>query len=154
MGVEKRKTEFGNHVYEMTTLGTKIGQKVLLRLFRILGPAAAEVLSKGEEGIGSALSLASNSTTDADLDFVTETMAAQCTVRIPLTTQAGPGHTDPVDLSKVYDGHFAGRWDEWALWIGWCVRENFGSFFEGKALEMLAARVAAEKGSGFGSPKA
>jgi hypothetical protein len=86
MGVEKRKTEFGNHVYEMTTLGTKIGQKVLLRLFRILGPAAAEVLSKGEEGIGSALSLASNSTTDADLDFVTETMAAQCTVRIPLTT--------------------------------------------------------------------
>lgn len=152
MGIEKRREKIGDHTYETVTLGTKQGQKILLRLFRILGPAAAEVLAQGPSGIGKALSLASSGTTDTDLDFVTETFAGVTKVLIVATTTAGTREI-PTELSRVYDGHFAGRWDEWALWIGWVVRENFASFFGGKALEELAAQFTKDQASESGSPK-
>lgn len=153
MGITSEQSTIGEHGYEITTFGAKKGQAVLLRLFKVLGPAAAEIASKGAEGIGSALALAAGGIADADLDFVLEALAQNTKVTLIAHGTAGAQGV-PVDLSKIYDGHFAGRWDEWALWIGWGVQVNFASFFGGKALAKLLAKVQPPpaKGSGSESP--
>ncbi len=154
MGISIHREKIGECSYEMTTLGAKSGQKVLLRLFRILGPAAAEVLGKGSEGIGSALALASGAASDVDLEFVTNILAENCKVILTATGKNGATAEIPTDLSNMYDSHFAGRWADWAMWIGWGVRTNFESFFSGKVLENLAAQVRAGTASGSESQKA
>lgn len=153
MGIEKRRETIGDFKYELTTLGAKSGQKVLLRLFRILGPAAASILSNGAQGIGNALTLASGATTDADLEFITNILAENCQLVLTATGNNGATGEVPTDLAKMYDSHFAGRWSDWAMWIGWGVRTNFESFFAGKALESLVAQFKAETASGSESPK-
>jgi hypothetical protein len=151
MGVSKERTTIGDTTYEIQTFGTKKGQAVLLRLFKTLGPAAAEITSRGFDGIGQALVLASTNTSDADLTFVLDSLAEQTTVYLPTTTTAGSGAVG-IKLSDLYDNHFAGRWDEWALWIGWGVRVNFQSFFSGKAFGAILEKFA-QAASESESPK-
>ncbi len=140
MGIDTKRTVIGGVTYDLTTFGTKQSQAVLLRLARILGPAAAEVLSKGLDGVSQALSLAMNAATDQDLDFITDALAKRTKVVMIATTDAGPREV-PTDLSAMYDSHFAGRLDEWVVWLGWGIRENFASFFNGKTFGEIVARL-------------
>jgi hypothetical protein len=143
MGISTERNLIGDQTYEITTFGAKLGQKVLLRLFKVLGPMAAEIISKGAEGIGSGLALAATAATDQDLEFITDALAANTTVMLIATGQNGSGEV-PVSLAKIYDGHFAGRLDAWALWLGWGIKVNFASFFEGKAIGKIAEQFKAK----------
>jgi hypothetical protein len=40
------------------------------------------------------------------------------------------GKREP-QLSKIFDLHFAGKYDEMLAWLIFCVEVNFGSFFDG-----------------------
>ena len=153
MGIEKRKVTIGDHTYELTLFGAKQGQRILRILFRILGAATAEVLTKGSDGIGPAIAMASAALSDQDMDLLTESFAEKTQVIYALATQAG-AQPAPIPLTTNYDEHFALRYDEWALWLGWCVRENFTSFFDGKAAKGIVAKLQGLGPSGSKSPPA
>lgn len=133
----------GATTYTITQLGAKQGRSVMVRLFRILGPAAAG-LTSGEDieaRLGNALTALARSASEDDFNALCDTFAAATKIRKTTETNAGPGHID-VPLTPDFDNHFAGRYAELLQWFGACIEVNFASFFDGAGgakafLEML-----------------
>jgi hypothetical protein len=141
MGIETRTTEIQGHKYELTLFGAKQGQRVLVRLGKCLGPAAAALLEKGSAGgVADAIRQFVHSLGEDDLDYLTEQFAGSCNVVLVMTTKAGPKE-NPQPLSKLYDHHFARRYPAMLAWLGWCISENYASFFDGQGLGALSDLV-------------
>lgn len=129
MGLEKQTKQIGEFSYEVTTLGAKLADRMLLKLAKSVGPvflAAAGSSALGADAF-SALS-------EDDYDWVVEKLARSTDVQI--------GDKAP-SLWPVYDLHFAGKPIEKLEWLKFAVEVNFGPFFHA-----LMARVAAKKGEG------
>jgi hypothetical protein len=140
MGIETVEKKIGDHTYRLTMLGTRQGQRVLLRLVKALGPAAAVLAVAGAEGLGNAISAALQSITETDLDYLIDTFAASTDLVLPTTTAAGAGSVK-VALTGCYDSHFAQRYPESLAWLVWAVQVNFSSFFDGKGAAVLAGNL-------------
>jgi hypothetical protein len=138
MGIETRRKTIGENTFELTLLGTREGQRVLLRLGKLLGPAFIVIKLKGADGLGEAIQTALGSADGADLDFLIDTFAAK-TDRILITdAKAGPGSIK-VSMSDQYDSTFGRRYPEALAWMAWAIQENFASFFDAKGLAPLLA---------------
>lgn len=151
MSVEIRTTEIQGHKYELTLFGAKQGQRVLVRLGKCLGPAAAAILEKGSKGgIPEAIRLFVQSLAPEDLDFLTDQFAGSCKLILMMTTAAGP-QPNPQPLANLYDHHFARRYPAMFTWLAWCISENYSSFFGDQGIGALSALV--PDLSKFRSPK-
>lgn len=151
MGIEKRTTTIDGHTYTLTLFGAKEGQRVLLRLAKILGPAAAEIVTRGDEGAAAAIQMALGTAADADLEFLTDSFCARCDLVYTMTTGAGPRPT-PTPLKTQYDEHFAQRYMALGEWLFWCIQENFADFFGDKGIGGFVKKRQAELASQSTSP--
>lgn len=154
MGIEKHKHNISGHTYLLTTFGAKQGQRVLLRLAKILGPAAAEIVTKGDEGAPAAIQMALSAAAEEDFDYITDAFAESCSLVLTLTTAAGSRDADPVPLKGMYDTHFAGRYYDLGSWLFWCIERNFADFFGDKGIGALVKRRQVEQASPSASPQA
>jgi hypothetical protein len=139
--------------YKVTQLPFKRGQRLLVRLFKTLGPALAAAIAaapriKGRKlgempvaevlpGISQALLLLSDKLSEQDMEYVTDTLAE-------LTEFSRDGKTW-LPLSQELEFHFAGRYGAFLKWLGFALRVNYLGFSNGLGLlEGLLAKVAAE----------
>jgi tail assembly chaperone len=137
-----------NQTYRIQQLGAKQGRLVLGRLLRLAGPAA-----EADDPITKLLGALS----DSEIDFLCDTFAK--TTRVAGTN--ANGQEVELELSGIFDDHFAGRYGAMIKWLWACLQCNFGSFIEGLGisadkLQALAMAKSAKSMSGptvvFGGP--
>lgn len=125
---EQRTIEIEGHTYKLDLFGAKEGQRVFFRLITFLGPmVGAAAGGGGWKGIGPALETFARSATPEAFEGLAETFAEKTTLMLTAKTKTGDKAVQ-VQLSKVYDTHFAQRYQALFTWLGWAVKENFESF--------------------------
>ncbi len=132
MGLRSERRTIGEHEYEVTQLPSSKGRRLLVRLFKVLGPAFGELTAGGAKNVDEVDSgalaraiqeLALRITSD-DLEDVVQELAR--------TTRIRMGDKEP-ELASVMELHFAGRYDELIRWLAFALEVNYGSFFGGLA---------------------
>lgn len=158
MATKTEETTIGANTYVVTQLGALQGRNVLLVLTRMIGPAVSGLIkgntgerikvSKGENdplalfdqwggNIAGALEAWCAHASEKDFALVCDAFAERTKVRVP-TTHSNAASVD-VDLSKVFDSHFAGSYGEMLLWLAFCVRFNYASFLSEIASEVTGS---------------
>lgn len=141
MGRDVHETNIGGHRYCMTMLAATPGYKLFYRLMQMLGPSIATLkdvvadAAKNEAGITPSLldqkinsdailkgvqALTSN-VSEADLDYVVNTLKAQCEVGLN-------GSNKTIPLAGVFDVHFAGEMGAFFQWLAWGLKVQFQTF--------------------------
>lgn len=115
---ETKSKEIGGVTYTFTQLGAIKGRKVCARLAKVLATTVNGQLPQISE---------------EDVDYFCDTYA-------PLTSVTIEGKSPQLD--KIFDTHFAGKYDEMMQWLWFCLETDFGSFFR-KAGDVAAVQAAA-----------
>jgi hypothetical protein len=150
--METQSKTIGDYTYQVTQLGARQGRRVLVTLFRAIGPAMADLAKAGkggaEESLAAALGGLARSVTADDLDGLCEAFAASTKVLLPTQTVAGAG-TLPQDLSPIFDTHFRGRYSSMIGWLAFAIQVNYSDFFDaaGEGLGGLLRRAPSESPS-------
>ena len=142
--------------YEVTVLPAKASQRLMVRLFRIAGPALVPVLEKAvksavgkvpkskegqdEEAIGKAV-LEVLLATDLDLKGAVEHLAANAseddieyiTDTLARSTKINSGGSEWPSLFDVMEIKFAGNWLTWMKWLGFALKVNYMVFSKGQS---------------------
>lgn len=148
--LNKETTNINGNSYEVTQLPYKLGHKLLLRLYKVLGPTLAKGLAQVpslEKGManldvkelapafGAAVQGLADVLTEEDFDFMVDTLAEY--------TKISKGDDKWLPLKQGMEFHFAGNYAELFKWIGFALRVNYGGFFGergfGDALAKLQA---------------
>jgi len=150
----EKKTINGRQ-YEVTQLPYTLGHKLLLRLWRVLGPAFAEGIARtpgisGDEEVSldnlQALAPAfaalvktlARDLTEEDFDFVVGTLA--------LYTKVYDNKGAMRPLADEMEFLFAGNYGELFDWLGFALKVNYSGFFSGQGtVAGLLRRVEAAK---------
>lgn len=119
MGLKSEDRQIGDYNYTVTQLGAVKGSEVMVRLANVLG----KVVSKGSN-LKEALASVASSLAPADLQFLCDAMATR-------TLVSGGEYKGPVELPRVFDMHFAGKYLEMLRWLSFALEVNFGGFFRG-----------------------
>lgn len=137
MALETQTRQIGEFSYEVTMLGAKLSDRVLLKIARSVAPMFLLAASSG-----SLKSLDMSSAADAirdlkeeEFEWVRDQLAA--------STDVVMADGKKPSLKNIYDLHFAGRVGERLEWFEFAIEVNFGPFFQGlkqKAAATLAAR--------------
>ena len=94
----------------------------MLRLTRILGPSAGQLMCQGSDGslghVAAALLELSSVLTEADLDHMCEVFGNNCDVNM------GAKGRQPLTLD-IQDIWFAGQYDVMLRWLAACLEINF-----------------------------
>jgi hypothetical protein len=128
-----RDKTIGGIRYQVTLLGAKAGRSMLVRLTKLLGPAMASFLdgmlhAKGDLttslaiGAGDAIREVTQRLTAADLEAISDELARFTVVVIDEQRQP--------QLDKIFDDHFAGKYNDMAAWLAFALEANFSSFFD------------------------
>lgn len=125
MKVVDRKT-IGDSTYEVTQFGAKKGRSVLLRAFKMLGPAAGAI-AEDQSKLANAVDVLARSATEEDLDYLCDE-CAKCTKLIQVGTFNGTEKEISQPLSESFDSHFRGRYLEMIQWLVFSLQHNFASF--------------------------
>lgn len=134
MGLEKKTTQIGEFAYEVTQLGAKDGNRVLMKIAKSVGPLF--VLAGGGASLNAAKAAeAVAGLSEDDFAFVVDTLAKKTDV----TLQDGKSPS----LAVIFDLHFAGRYEDELAWLEFAIEVNFGPFFRGLLAKAAAARGAA-----------
>lgn len=139
MALKSETATFGEHTFEVTQLPYSRGHRVLLRLFKALGPGLAEALSKfpalqGRElGTLDVTEIAqvfaagaerlANDLSDEDFDFVTDELAEFSFLK--------KGERK-LPLKNEREFLFAGDYLLMFQWLGFALRVNFFGFLKGR----------------------
>ena len=102
--LETRSKTINGTEYKVTQLDAIRGRKVLARMQRVAGNM--------------------NQMSDEDMDYLCDVFAPSTCV---VSTNDHGQRVEP-QLSKIFGLHFAGKYDEMAEWLAFCVEVNFGSF--------------------------
>jgi hypothetical protein len=132
MAIESKERRIGGTTYRITQLPTKRGRALLVRFVRLCGPGAGAFVG----GIGRARSsfdaALGAGIADALHDFCTrlneDDLAAICD-EFAVYTVVVQSREIELQLSKIFDDHFAGKYDEMFQWLRACCEVNFSSFF-------------------------
>ncbi len=114
----------GGHSYTTTPLDAVRGRRVFMRLARIVGPAFAQ-LNAGQDEASQARAFgeAIKNLSEDDLDYFCDVFAEATTV-----SGGNYGSKAPV-LKDVFPLHFTANYGEMTVWLVFCMKVNFGSFF-------------------------
>lgn len=151
--LKSEKTTIDGVGYEVTQLPYTQGRKLLLRLYKTLGPALAKgfanapTLPQGASVVdvsvkdlapafGGLIEGLADNLSEEDFDYLTETLA-ECTC---ISTEKDKW----VPLKSSMEFHFAGNYGEMFAWLGFALKVNFGGFTKGQgSLTALLAKVRA-----------
>lgn len=145
MAREVVEREIGGHVYKVTLLGAKAGRTMIVRLLKLLGPTLAgfvenTVTGKGDGiesialGIAEAFRQLAEKIHADDIGAISDELAKFTSVVID--------HERQPQLDRVFDDHFAGKYDCMLQWLAFALEANFSSFFGGSAgAKTLLGRV-------------
>lgn len=135
MAIESKERRIGATTYRITQLPAKRGRAMIVRLVRLLGPGAGAFVGgvgrggAGGRGFDTALGIGLG---DAIIDVATrindEDLGAICDEFATYTVVVQSREIE-LQLSKVFDDHFAGKYDEMLEWLRACAEVNFTSFF-------------------------
>jgi len=161
--ITTEQKQIGEWHYETTQLGSKDGRRLLVRLYKLLGPAAAEFLAGLEDkdggkggaqirnlgdvktdAIADAVTELAARITEDELDHVVDTLAKKTRV-----SQNGTSGWQPlVEQSEMI---WAGNYTEMFKWLAFALGVNYSGFTGG--LGNLSAFVSqAAQGSQSKSP--
>lgn len=113
------------HHYRVTPLGARRGAKVARRLVKVLAPLASSSKASLDQLDSDAISAVANALSDEDLDFVLDACAEG-------TELSGTGE-EWTGLARVFDLHFAGRYQAMMTWLGFALKVNYPDFFSASA---------------------
>lgn len=132
MAIEAKERRIGATTYRITQLPAKRGRAMLVRFVRLVGPGAGAFvggMGRGKAGFDAAIGIG---IADALHDLCTrlneEDLSVICD-EFATYTVVVKSHEIELQLSKVFDDHFAGRYDEMFQWLRACCEVNFASFF-------------------------
>lgn len=134
MAIEAKERRIGAHVYRITQLPAKRGRAMLVRFIRLVGPGAGALvggLGRGKGTFDAALGLGiadglhdlCTRLNEEDLSVISDEFATYTVVIKSRDVEQ--------QLSKIFDDHFAGAYDEMFAWLRACCEVNFASFFGG-----------------------
>lgn len=143
MGLDKHEKQIGENLYEVTLLDARTGYRLGLKITKALARGARKggelddvkggetlrvaMLGKVIQGLANAI----ESLPEEDLTHVIETFAKTTSIRM--------GENSAPPLSKVFDLHFAGKYDEMLQWIEFCLEVNYGPLVAGVKAKAAAA---------------
>lgn len=146
MGVETRQKIIGDTTFRLTLFGAKQGQKVLLRVSKIIAPGLAALagsallqafktgslssIAELDVDIGGAVRQVFDVASDQDLDYLNDAFSAKTEILITARSNAGEQQI-PIALSegKKFEEVFSLRYQDWIAWLTWCLSENYADFF-------------------------
>lgn len=111
-----KETEIGEHTYKVTQLLVREGHPILYNL--------QLAVAEGLTSQGSTIAAAFKALPESKLDAMCKKFAEQTLV----TYRSESGEREE-QLSKIYDLHFAGKYEELYQWLFFCVEVNFAGFF-------------------------
>jgi hypothetical protein len=128
----------GSHRYRITQLGSSQGLKLLVRLFRALGPAIGAAL----KGMGDQSVKASKALADLPVSVIGDsvtTLAAYLTEDelenlanlMADHTELHKGGDKWIPLAQEKEIHFAGHYASLLKWLWACLGVNYSDFFDG-----------------------
>jgi hypothetical protein len=132
MAIEAKERRIGASHYRITQLPAKRGRAMLVRFVRLLGPGAGAFvggLGRGKASLDAALGIGiADGLHDLCTRLNDEDLSAICDEFATYTVVIQSRDIE-LQLSKVFDDHFAGRYDEMLAWLRACCEVNFSSFF-------------------------
>jgi hypothetical protein len=153
MPIEQKEVSIDGDVYRISQLPYRKGQKLMVRLFKALGPAISSAAGSGleetdpKQDLGEAdVNLANtlsagvqrlaDSLNEEDFDFVVDTLSSH--------TELKRGENQWVNLKDVMEIHFSGRHFHSMKWMFECLKFNYSDFLDGRgAFENLASKIKA-----------
>lgn len=155
--LESKRTTIGEYQYEMTLLTAPVGRRLLVRLFKTLGPAVSAALAGLPEGkddkiglgdlstraIGDAVGMLAETISEAELDNICEILA-----KVTEYSPDGGNRWLPMSKGEGVDEHWAGRYLDMFKWIVFGLEVNYSDFLD--APRSLVGLVSAQ-GNGKGS---
>lgn len=129
--IESKKKRIGKHEYDVTQFGSSMGRKVLVKLLRLVGPAAAEAFSsgKGDRG-GAAIAALASAMNEEDFEEIYDAFAKAS--RVEVAPNKWPLVSDVGEL------HFAGNYAEMLGWLAFGLEVNYANFFGGLGIKGIA----------------
>lgn len=149
MATETKTKEIDGTTYKLEILGALEGQRVALKVIKLLAPVAGAVLSGGdldlhgkdpqvikvmamaadaEALLGRALTALGEAVSEDDFAAICSVFAKRTRIVRMAETKAGPQPVE-VSLADCYDQHFSRRYRALTTWLVWCIQENFADFF-------------------------
>jgi hypothetical protein len=139
------------HTYRVTQLPFKLGQKLLVRLYKTMGPVFAGALAaiprlKEDQSLGDlnglqVLTGLANPVT-ALADRLTEDELAYVTDTLMEYTELHKGGDRWIKLDKEAEFHFSGRYGAYLRWMGFALGVNYTNFFgESGGLDALIEKL-------------
>ena len=117
-GFEQQDKEIDGVVYRVTPLGMNDAQKILLRIGKLVGPAAMGSVTNAND-LARAIAAAIDETV---IIGILDALRDKTNVRY------SDGRELP--LRNEYNAHFAGAgMVRWLPWLAWALEVNFGPFF-------------------------
>jgi hypothetical protein len=135
-GVPLTKT-LGSTVYTITPFGARKGLRVSFLVSRMMAGVVGLLASGDVRGAVEAWS--ANASVE-DFETICKELESCTTFEMPITEG---GATQTLELSKFFDSHFVGKYDEMTLWLVEALRVNFASFFSGPAGSAVALKLKA-----------
>ena len=171
--LEVETTSIDGYTYEVTKLPYKRGRKLLLRLYKSLGPALADAMGSVPElgglesldelevqkflpSLAALVRTLADTLSEEDMEFMEDTLIEH--------TQFGQdGKLVPLKGNAEF--HFSGNYSVYFQWLAFALKINYLGFFDGQGLlqkvkAMAAAAAAASPslntsiGTSTGSPQA
>lgn len=118
---EKKQKQIGEFTYEVTMLGAKIANRVLIKLGKSVGPVFM-LAAMGGMNAGRMVEAIKGLDED-DFDWVVLQFALKTDVTL------ADGRTPNLGNPALFDMHFAGRYSEEFEWLEFAIEANFGPFF-------------------------
>ncbi len=143
MGIERKEKQCGDHVYEVQQFGAKQGRRILVKVFKLLGPALGEAAGadKGQTDGATISALLRSASESVDVDLFDEVCDAfaQCT-RVHLDDKRAPKLDDDDNFDQVFAGNYA----EMFQWLAFAFEVNYGSFLGASLAQLARASGASE----------
>lgn len=147
--LETRQKKIGEVEYQVRQLTAPVGRKLLVRLFKVLGPplsAAFAGLPEGEGGAVSIGDLKTRALADAIMllaDTISEEELEHIVTVLAESTQYSKEPDKWLSLKTDKDFHWSGKFLNMFQWIAFCLEVNYADFLGGS--ESLAGFVSAIK---------
>lgn len=159
--LDTRTKKIGEYEYQVRQLTAPIGRKLLVRLFKVLGPSISAGLSslpddEGKElslgdlkanALGDAVAILAETITEGELEHVVETLSE--------ATQYSGEPDRWLPLKRDAEFHWAGRFLQMFQWIAFCLEVNYSDFLGGQVnLSGFGSAKRTEDAQASQSPKA
>lgn len=148
--LETKEREIEGTSYRVTPLGAKAGQKLLHRLFKVLGPTLADLVAEaatnpktgapdiGLSNVAAGVKTLASVLSESDFEHVVETMTRSTQVCVDRASDAWR------PLASDFEIRFAAKYDQLLRLVAFFLEVNYSGFFDASMLSALPAGLASK----------